>query len=107
MLKDFSGAGKIRRQSKQSKGDRMAPTMEEQAVDTEPVGLRLALIRRRQNRTGKEVAAKSGISYQGLSLIEQSHRIPRRETLQNICDALNVAFEEVVSGTREEEKYRT
>jgi transcriptional regulator with XRE-family HTH domain len=54
----------------------------------------------------EDLAAKAGLSRNGMGLIEQGKRWPRLATLLKISDALGMTIEEVLKGIQKRKKRR-
>jgi transcriptional regulator with XRE-family HTH domain len=54
----------------------------------------------------EDLAAKAGLSRNGMGLIEQGKRWPRLATLLKIADALGMTIEEVLKGIQKRKKRR-
>lgn len=57
------------------------------------IGEFVKLFRRERGLTQKQLAELAGMSERGLQLVEAGDRIPRPETLERICDALELNIE--------------
>ena len=54
----------------------------------------------------EELAAKAGLSRNGMGLIEQGKRWPRLATLLRISDALGMTIEDVLKGIQKKKRHR-
>jgi DNA-binding XRE family transcriptional regulator len=54
----------------------------------------------------EDLAAKAGLSRNGMGLIEQGKRWPRLATLLKISDALGMTIEEILKGIQKRKKRR-
>jgi transcriptional regulator with XRE-family HTH domain len=54
----------------------------------------------------EDLAAKAGLSRNGMGLIEQGKRWPRLATLLKISDALGMTIEDVLKGIQKRKKRR-
>ncbi len=54
----------------------------------------------------EDLAAKAGLSRNGMGLIEQGKRWPRLATLLRISDALGMTIEDVLKGIQKKKRHR-
>lgn len=61
------------------------------------VGERIKQARKKSNMTQRELADKIGTTHQNISQYERDLRNPKIETLQKICEALNISITDLLT----------
>jgi transcriptional regulator with XRE-family HTH domain len=67
---------------------------------------RIKHLRLAKNISQEDLAAKAGLSRNGMGLIEQGKRWPRLATLLRISDALGMTIEDVLKGIQKKKRHR-
>lgn len=67
---------------------------------------RIKQLRLAKKISQEELAAKAGLSRNGMGLIEQGKRWPRLATLLKISEALGLTIEDVLKGIQKKKKHR-